>query len=236
MTIPAINETPEYVTKIPSTGQEIKYRPFVMKEQKVLLIALESADTTQIIGAINNILSSCVSGLNIKSLTTFDLEYLFLQLRGKSVGENINTELRCYKCKEFNKISFNIDDVKIDIDPKKIKQKIELNENYSVLLKYPSYDYVMKASNGITTETEMLYVTVLGSLDKLFTKDEVIDLSIEPMEELETFLDSMNTKQFDAIAEKVGEIPKLKHTIEFDCEKCEHHNKIKLEGINDFFL
>ena len=236
MALPVINAVPHYTTKLPSTGEEVRFRPFLVKEQKILLLALETRDLKQIVGAINDILKSCMPDLNIRKLATFDMEYLFLQLRGKSVGENIEAEMSCSECKEPNKIKVNVDEVKMEVKPNMGERSVKLNDQYTLTLKYPSYDYVIRASEGIKTETEMLYTLILGSLNTLKTKDEVINLLDETKEELEKFLDSMNTKQFEDIAVFIREIPKLSHVVKFDCTKCNHHNEVKMEGIADFFL
>jgi len=236
MSLPVINVTPHYETTVPSTGQKIEFRPFLVKEQKILLLALESRDPKQIIRAMNDILKSCMPDLDIRSLATFDLDYLFLQLRGKSAGEKIESQVECPKCKEPNDIEVNIEDVKMDAKTNLGRKDIVLNDKYTLTMKYPSYDYVMQSSEDVNSETEMLYTLVMGALDKLKTEDEIIDMTEEPKEELEDFMNSLSTAQFDNIAEYIKNIPTLKHKIEYDCKKCEQHNEINLEGLNDFFL
>jgi hypothetical protein len=236
MALPQLNDIPKYETIIPSTQKSVRFRPFLVKEQKVLLMALESQNERSIVNAITDTLKSCiVDPIKLNSLTTFDVEYLFTQIRSKAVGESTDIGLKCTSCEHVNEIKVNLEKIKIDV-PKKIPS-IKINDTYTLNMKYPSYAQAieLEMDNGAATYTEQVYNSIITSLDSLQTEDEIIKFDEEPKEEVEKFLEQLTTPQFDKLMEFVQALPKLKHDIEFKCEKCKHENKVVLQGINDFF-
>lgn len=237
MALPVINETPKYKLTIPSTGQKVTFRPFLVKEQKVLLMAMESNDKEQVIMSITDTLQSCIDEtLNLSALATFDIEYMFTQIRAKSVGESADIILKCSECETGNEIKVILSDIQVDAKPIDKLDPIKLNDKFTIKLKYPDYERMRKVMvNDEPTVTDALFQLAIGSLDKLLSEDEQIDMREESEEELATFLDNLNSEQFEKIMEFVRNLPKLRKEIEFDCSDCAHHNKVTLEGLDDFF-
>jgi len=233
MPLPQVNEVPRYTATIPSTKQKITYRPFLVKEQKVLLIALESQESDEMYRAITDTIKSCIhEDIDVNKLATFDIEYLFLQIRSRSVGESSPIRVKCSKCEEFNEISVNLDSISIDIDQK--SKNIKLNDNYTLVMKYPSYETVTHADES-NTVAESLYNNIIMCLDVLKTPDEAILFQDEPREEIVKFIDNLTSEQFETLIEFTSHMPALSHDIEFTCNKCGHENKRTLRGLADFF-
>ena len=236
MALPKINDVPKYDLVIPSTKQSVKFRPFFVKEQKVLLMAMESQDQKQIINSITDTIRSCLlSEVDLKKLTAFDLEYLFVHIRAKSVGERSNLSLLCQSCNEPTPITINLEDITIDVP--KTSMIIKLNDQYNLKLKYPTHTAIMQneALQGTRSATEAIYETIITCLDSLQSQELNIKFDEEPREEVSRFLEALTSQQFDQLAMFVQNIPKLTHKVSFDCDHCKHHNDITLQGIRDFF-
>ena len=235
MALPKFNDIPIYELTVPSTKQKVKYRPFLVKEQKVLLMALESQDDTQILNAIMNTIEACVQDkIDVKALATFDVEYIFVQIRTKAAGETTDIGLACSNCGEVNTVKVKLEDIVIDLpqDP----PVIDLNEEYKLRLKYPRYEALLRESANATNGTvSQLYGLIEACLDTLETKEERIVFKDEAKEDVESFLDQLNTDQFDKIMEFVNDLPRLSHDVQFGCESCGTANTRTLEGISDFF-
>jgi hypothetical protein len=233
MALPKINEVPKYFLEIPSTEKKLAYRPFLTKEQKILLIAMESQNQENILGAITDIIQTCVlEDIDIKQLTTFDVEYLFTQIRSKSVGETSKIGMKCSECETANEISINLEEIKVNKDnvPSNI---IKLNDKYTLKLKYPNYLFTLKTTADSFTENMILLI--VGCLDALMTEEEHISFKDETEADILDFIDSMTTTQFEEVLTFANGIPKLEHKVEFVCENCQHQNHGTLKGINDFF-
>jgi|21_taG_2_1085346.scaffolds.fasta_scaffold16042_1 hypothetical protein len=240
MALPKLNNTPYYDVTIPSTGVKTRYRPYLVKEEKVLLMAAESDDEAGISQAMLDVISSCVEGVDKFKLTTFDVQYLFLQLRSKSVGETSELLFSCQNegCDHENKVTIGISDVNVDMSSTE-NNKIELSEDMTIELKYPTYYDVStdKILNKIGNNgAEVLYQSVLLSLDALQLKDERMIFAEEPIEDVIEFIGSLSTIQFQKLSDYVNSIPALKKEIEYTCEKCKHKNDVTIEGQADFFL
>lgn len=236
MALPKLNNTVKYSTKVPSTGEEIRFRPFLIKEEKVLLLAMEAQDGKMILQSIIDTIDACVEEeIRFSQLPLFDIEYLFLQIRSKSVGETSDVKIKCKKCEEPNDITVNLDDIKIAV-PKKTKT-IELDDTYTLEMKYPSVKDVI--SSGILTEdiplSEITFKSIGMCIDAVLSEEERISLSDESPEEIDNFVNSLNTKQFNDIKKFVDTIPQLKHKVEFACTSCEEPNTVNLQGTDDFF-
>jgi Zn finger protein HypA/HybF involved in hydrogenase expression len=235
MALPVFNDLPKYELTIPSTKEKVKFRPFLVKEQKILLIAMESKDSAKILDSVTDTLTACFINVNVDQLTTFDVEYMFTQLRGKSVGETSTLNVYCTECEETNQHIVNLDEINIVLP--EISNKITLDEKYTLQMRYPKYSHMLK--NELLTKTdsttEQIYEMVMGCMDCLLTEEERISFDDEPKSEIVNFLGSLNTDQFGKIMDFVNVIPKLEKEIEFDCTKCGHHNKLVVQGINDFF-
>jgi transcription elongation factor Elf1 len=234
MALPKINNVPKYTLTIPSTKKQITYRPFFVKEQKVLLIALESQDEDQILKATTDMIAACVEdNINVNKMPTFDVEYIFTQIRSKSVGETSKVNIACSSCKEYNEVEVHLDKIKIDIPSK--NNEIKLNDNYTVVMNYPSYTNLIKIKSKRGTITSTMYESVLLSLDKLKTPEEVISFADEPEAEVDNFLQSLTSDQFQQLVKFVDSTPRLKHDVKFNCSSCNHTNTKTLQGLQDFF-
>lgn len=234
MALPKLNDSPRYEIELPSTKQKIKFRPFLVKEQKILLMALETNDQKSILSAITDTLKSCIiDKINISALTSFDVEYLFTQIRAKSVGETADIAFLCTNCEAENEVKIKLDDINIDV-PKKNKSVV-IDDQYTIEMKYPTYMSMLSEEINAGSDVDKIYNTLILCLDKLKTDEEIISFSDEPKEEIMTFLEQLTTSQFDKIMEFVNSIPALKHEVTFDCVKCNHKNHATLQGINDFF-
>ena len=238
MPLPKIT-TPTYELELPSTQKKVRYRPFLVKEEKVLLIALESEDTKEITNAIRAVIKSCVltRGIKVETLPTFDIEYLFLNIRGKSVGEVIEVNLICPDdgVTEVKK-NIPIDDIKIQRTDGHTNQ-IKLDDNIMMEMKYPSLDQFIKNNFDFTEGNQMdQSFELIGScIDKIYTEEEVWSSSDCTKKELTEFLESMNSSQFKEIENFFETMPKLTHTIKVKNPNTEKENDVVLEGLASFF-
>jgi hypothetical protein len=235
MALPKLNEVPNYELVIPSTQEKVKFRPYLVKEEKVLMIAMESEDQIQILNAIADTIKTCVAdNISTSKLTTFDVEYMFLQIRSKSVGEKINLNLKCEKCESANEINIDIDDIKVTLPD--VDKKIKLNDDITLEMTWPSFDSLLDKdivdNESITDQTFRL---IIKCIDSVLTEDERIVFKDETLEDQLAFVESLNTEQFKMIQDYLQVMPSLKHKVHFDCESCSHSNNLTLEGFNDFF-
>jgi len=235
MALPKINDVPIYYMTIPSTGQKVSYRPFLVKEQKVLLIALESGEIDHILRAIMDSIAACVQEtIDVNTLATFDIEYMFIRIRMKSAGETSTIRMPCNECQEYTELDIPLDDIKIDL-PQKVPS-IELTETVKLRLRYTSYNALLEeAKRGKQSEVDALYGLVYECLDYLETEDERISFKEETRESVETFLNELTTVQFDKIVAFTQDLPRLSHEVEFGCKSCGKDQKFVLEGLQDFF-
>ena len=236
MALPKLNDVPKYSLTIPSTNKQISYRPFLVKEQKILLMALESQDEKQILESIVGTIDACTFGqIDTSSLALFDLEYIFLQLRTKSVGEGTVVNLKCQdeKCREDVPVQIDIESIIFDKMP---NNRIKINEQYTIELKYPNYKTSLELLGSETTITDRVYKTALDCLDNLLTEEEVIDFKEHSEKEKKEFVESLTATQFENVIKFVNEIPSLKKNVEYTCQKCNKKHKVTLEGLNDFLF
>ena len=236
MALPRLNEVPKYDVTIPSTGQGVTYRPFLVKEQKVLLMAMETNDQKQIIRAIVDTIGACIlDKIDVKRLTTFDLEYLFTRIRSKSAGETSTVFLQCGKCEHKNEIKINLDEIQVNFEAR--DKKIKLTDQYTLLMKYPQYDALLMNINESdkVSLTKSIFDLIMVCMDKLQTDEDQIEFQNETKQEIEKFLGGLTAGQLELIMEWVRDLPKLTHDIKFKCENCDKDNEITLQGIQDFF-
>ena len=238
MPLPKIS-TPTYELELPSTGQTVKYRPFLVKEEKVLVIALESEDNKQITNAIKAVLKSCIQtrGVKVEHLPTFDIEYLFLNIRGKSVGEELEVNIICPDDKETQvKTLINLDDIQIEKDENHTKQ-IKLDANLMMEKKYPSLEQFIKNNFDFDEKNQMdqSFELIATCIDKIYNEDEVWATADCTKKEVNDFLESMNSSQFKEIETFFETMPKLSHTINITNPKTKVKSDVVLEGLASFF-
>lgn len=233
MALPKLNSTPKYEMVIPSQQKKVRFRPYLVKEEKVLLMAFESQDTVQAMKAIIDTILVCVDDkLKKEELTTFDVEYMFTKLRSKSVGERSNLSIECSECKTPNEVSVNIDNVEIKMDNP--SETLELQEDVHVEMGYPSAEVLMNMKEGISS-TEQLIELIIYSIKNIMTEEEQVSAKDVSEKDLRDFVDSMTGDQFKKVSEFVATIPTLTKDVEFDCKKCGTSNKNTLSGFTDFF-
>lgn len=236
MALPVVNESPKYKLTVPSTGEKVFFRPFLVKEQKVLLMAMESQDQELILKAMVETIDSCIeSSVNVNTLATFDVEYIFTQIRAKSVGETAEVGLRCTECNTVNEVKVNLEE--IHVDKPKIIEDVQLTDKFVLKLRYPKYTSMVESfkGNDDPLASDMIFKTAIGCLDKLLTEEDVILFDDESEEEKVKFLDNLNSDQFKKIMDFVRTVPKLEHEVRFVCSNCQHENHQLLQGIEDFF-
>ena len=238
MPLPKI-ATPTYSMVLPSLEKEINYRPFLVKEEKLLVLALESEDTKQITQAIKAVLKSCVQtkGIKVESLPTFDIEYLFLNIRGKSVGETIDVNIICPDDEKTSvKVVIDLDDIKV-IKNENHSKKVELDKNLMMELKYPSLDEFIKNNFDFKDENamEQSFNLIASCIDKIYNEEEVWVAADCTKKEITEFLESMNSSQFKKIEEFFTSMPKLSHTIKVKNPETKVESEVVLEGLASFF-
>ena len=238
MPLPKI-ETPTYELELPSTEKTVNYRPFLVKEEKLLVLALESEDTKQITTAIKAVLKSCVltKGIKVEHLPTFDIEYLFLHIRGKSVGEEIEVNITCPDDEKTQvPITLNLDDIKVQKNDNHNNQ-IKLDDNLMMELKYPSLDQFIKNNFDFDEKNQMEQsFDLIGTcIDKIYNEEEVWATADCTKKEVKEFLESMNSSQFKEIENFFETMPKLSHTIKVTNPKTKVENEVVLEGLASFF-
>ena len=238
MPLPKIS-TPTYHLELPSSGKEIQYRPFLVREEKLLVLALESEDTKEITTAIKNVIRACIKNKDIKveELPTFDIEYLFLNIRGKSVGEVIEVNILCPDDGEtYAKTEIAIDEIEVQRNENHTN-KIKLDDVLTMEMKYPSLDQFIKnnfdfnAENGLDQSFDL----VAACIDRIYNEEEVWDSAETSKKEMIEFLDQMNSSQFKMIEQFFETMPKLSHEVEVTNKNTKVKSKVVLEGLASFF-
>jgi hypothetical protein len=249
MALPRLNDTPKYSLTIPSTGQKVKFRPYLVKEEKVLMIAFESQDTQQSLNAIVDTIGACLdpeANVNLERLTTFDVEYMFLQIRAKSAGEVARVYITCpnefpddilremHKCGASNEIEIDLETITVEVPEG--KGIIELTDDISVQMQYPSYRSVIATVDEEGNQSvEDGFRTLSNSIDAVLTGEQRMSFKDETEEEIQAFIDSLSERQLKKLVDFVDEMPELKKVVDYTCKKCSHKGKIELKGIQDFF-
>ena len=236
MALPKLT-TPTYELEVPSTDEKLKYRPFLVKEEKILLIALESGKNEDIINAVKEIVTECTFGkVDLGSIPMFDVEYIFLQIRAKSVGEVSQLSLLCPDDKTtYAKIEVDLSEVMVQVD-KGHNPKIELTDEMGLIMRYPTIDSFVE--NNISEITASNMVDVIAScVLQIYDKkgEEIYETKDQTKKELSEFIESLNTKQFQKVQQFFDTMPKLKHAVELENPKTGVKSKIVLQGLNDFF-
>ena len=237
MPLPKIN-TPTYELVLPSTGKKIKYRPFLVREEKILIMALESEDIKQITNAVVEILDACIltRGVKLHNLATFDMEYLFLNVRGKSVGETIEVNIICPDDgKTSVTTEVDVDSIKIKKD-KRHKNIVKLDDQLSMKLRYPSIEQFIESNFDTgATDVKTTMDMISNCIEMIYSEEETWESKDSTKKELEEFIDQLNTKQFKCIEQFFETMPKLSHTIKVTNPQTKVESEVVLEGLAAFF-
>lgn len=238
MALPVLtNDKPMYEVVVPSTKQKHGFRPFLVKEQKSMLVAFESQDDQQVLTTMLNCIESCVPGIDVKKLATFDVDYIFTQIRAKSVGETSTVLTSCVKCEEKTEVKVNLQDIKIE-NTEVNSSVIPITDKIKIEMKYPTYHDVMRNPQYMENKdkkVEALFDSIVSCMHAVQTENENILIKDESREEIEKFVNSLNNQQLEKITMFVESMPTLQHEQKFTCEKCGHENSLELKGLQDFF-
>tara|TARA_B100001094_G_scaffold327296_1_gene385143 strand:+ start:4378 stop:5094 length:717 start_codon:yes stop_codon:yes gene_type:complete len=237
MPLPKIS-TPTFELELPSTGQTIKYRPFLVKEEKVLLFALESENTKQITNAVKTVIKNCIStkGIKVEDLPTFDIEYLFLNIRGKSVGEELDVNLICPDDGQTSvPVKINVEDIEVQ-KPEGHTTQIKVTDEVMLEMKYPSLNQFIKENfQAEGNDAEKSFDMIASCVSQVFTEDEVWTAEDCTKKEIVEFLEQMNSTQFRKIEKFFATMPKLSHTISIKNPNTNIESEVVLEGLASFF-
>tara|TARA_R100000988_G_C4006608_1_gene173079 strand:- start:4210 stop:4929 length:720 start_codon:yes stop_codon:yes gene_type:complete len=238
MPLPKI-ATPTYELVLPSSDRKIKYRPFLVKEEKILIIAMESEDQKQITNAIKSVINNCIlsRGIKVDKLSTFDIEYLFLNIRGKSVGENVEVVVTCPDDNETEvSVIIPLDEIKININPDHNKD-IKLDDNLVMRMRYPSLSEFVKTNFDSDDEitVDQSFDLIISCIDQIFNEEESWNASDCTKKEMTDFLEQLSSKQFKEVEKFFDTMPKLSHTIKVTNPKTKVKNEVLLEGLSSFF-
>ena len=233
MNLPIL-ETPTYELNLISVDEPVKYRPFLVKEEKILLTAMEGEDPVEIINAVKQILKNCtLEDIDIEKLPTFDMEHLFLNIRSKSVGETSDIIIECEKCNESIPINISLSDINPTIDENHTPQ-VKLNEKITIEMKYPTMENLSSYTQS-DSSTEQTFQMIEESIFAIYDSENVYYMDDFPESERETFINSLTQEQFLSIAEFFNTMPTLTKDISYDCKDCDITNTITLSGLQSFF-
>ncbi len=242
MPLPIVNVVPKYELVVPSTKQVITFRPYLVKEEKLLLMAFESKSVRTIVNAMLDIVKECVyEELDVQALPTFDVEYIFLKIRAKSVGETATIGINCPECGTRNEVVINIDEIQVHF-PEGLNNIIQLTEQISIEMRYPTYRDALEASEGLLSQTEVTEQTaddiismVTSGIAAILTEDSRIDTADYSKEEMLNYVNQLTSAQFTKLAKFYENLPKLNHQVSFTCTNCGAETNITIEDLADFF-
>lgn len=236
MALPKLN-APKYKLKLPSDGRTVNFRPFLVKEEKLLLLATETGEQSDIIQAIKDIIVACTDLKDVNNLATFDIEFLFLQIRTKSVGENVDVRVTCTDDNETEvDVSIPLDEIKV-IKNKEHKKEIKLSDEIMVTMGYPSLDMFVKMNFGDenVNQVDQIFEMASSCIETIADPNQVYDCADVPKDELSDFFDQLNSKQFQQVQGFFETMPKLSHTVEVTNPNTKKKTKVVLEGLASFF-
>ena len=234
MALPQVNVS-KYKTVIPSLGKEVEYRPYLVKEEKILMIAMESQDQQQILTAVKDVISNCIyDDVKVSELAIFDIEALFLALRSKSVGEGIELKMKCHSCEHMNDIELNINDINIpEVENEDIT--IALNDEIGIVMRYPSFEQINSFKEGELETVDGVFKLLKACIKSIYDEEDVYDADKETDKSLNNFIDSLSSGQFQKVSDFFNDMPSLKYNVEYKCAKCGHENTTELRGLQSFF-
>ena len=241
MPLPTI-ETPTYELKMPSSGKKIKYRPFLVKEEKILIIALESRNQNEITNAVKDVLKKCIltRGVKVDDLPTFDIEYIFLNIRAKSIGEDIRLTVTCPDDRETQvPVTIYVDEIKV-IKPEGHTTDVVIDDKLTLRMKYPSLNQFVESNFEVDDDPEALvnktFKVVADCMDTVFTEEDAWDARDYTPDERIDFVNQLNSKQYKAVEKFFATMPKLSHKIDLVNPNTKEKSSIVLEGLADFFV
>jgi len=232
MALPIV-DVPKYSVTIPSTEESVVYRPYLVKEEKILMIAMESENQEQVMRAVKEVIAACTfNKVNVDNLTVFDMEYVFLKLRSKSVGEVSKIGVKCGECSTLNDIEIQLDTLEVS-KPTEDKSVVMITDTIGVKLRYPT----VKDANLLAkySGTEAAIKTIVACIDNIFDDEKVYPAKDSTPKELEQFLDSLNAEQFKKMQSFFETMPSLSHDATFTCSSCGHQNELLIKGLANFF-
>lgn len=233
-----LQTAPIYTLTVPSTNKELKYRPFLVKEQKALLVAQQSEDMLVMIDTLKEVIRACAkTEIDVEKLAVFDIEFIFSQIRAKSVGETVELFFFCDTCEDEKakaKVTIDLTQMEVKKTPEHTN-KIPLFDDVGVVMSYPTIDIIKKVDKIDFNEIEAIFDIIINSIEYIYTKDEILYANEQSKEELETFINNLNQEQFLKIQNFFETMPKLQKEVDFSCPVCgKAHHKI-MEGLNNFF-
>jgi hypothetical protein len=239
MPLPRIT-TPIYELEIPSLKKKIRYRPFLVKEEKILIIALESEDSKQIANAVKTVISNCIlsKGIKVEDLSTFDIEYLFLNIRGKSVGETVDVLITCPDDETTQvPMSINLDEINVEENPKHSRD-IKLDDTLTLRMRYPSMTEFIKNNfdSGDSVSVDDTFDLIISCIDQIYSEEESWVAKDSTKKELLEFVEQLSSKQFKEVEKFFETMPKLSHTIKIKNPKTGVESEVVLEGLSAFFV
>ena len=238
-------DVPIHTVNLISTGKPVRFRPFLVKEQKLFLMASESEDPNEMIGVIRQVLKNCVlDEIDVDNLPTFDLEFLFMHLRARSVEEIVNLRYKCNnviksedgeetKCSGIVEFDLNL----LEIEPTKNpehKNKIQITENLGICFKYPTFEMIQKYEK--LNENEVMIRILVDCIDYIYDKEQIYYAKDTPREELEEFVDSLQQKDLEKFKEFFDTMPEVKKDVHFKCPKCSYEEDMTIKGMQSFFV
>jgi len=240
MALPMMN-TPTYNMVVPSSGVSVKFRPFLVKEEKALLIAQQSEDPRIMVDTLKNVINDCVlDKIDASKLATFDLEYMFTQIRAKSVGENIELVFQCDEDhgeqneKAKVKVTIDLTTIEIKKNPEHTNQ-VSLFGDVGVVMKYPNIDVIRKLESLDSDDLDVIFEVVAASIDYIYQGDELFHSKEQRPDDIMHFLNNLTTEQFSKLQQFFVTMPRLYKEVEYNCPVCGKHHKKLLEGMQSFF-
>lgn len=232
-----ISATPTYNLTVPSTGKNVKYRPFLVKEEKALLIAQQSEDPVVMIDTIKSVIAACIAEIDVQTLATFDIEYIFAQIRAKSVGEIIDLIFYCDTCTDDKaKVQLSFDLTKLEVEKGEgHTNKIELFDDVGIVMKYPSIETLTELQGIDSSSVESIFSIIIDCIDYIYNSEEVYYAKEHSREELEQFLENMTSEQFGKVQKFFETMPKIRQEVDYNCPVCGKAHHTVLEGIQSFF-
>jgi hypothetical protein len=246
MALPKI-DVPTYETKLISSGKIVKYRPFLVKEQKLFLMAAQSTDEKETVDVVKQVLNNCIlSEIDVDDLPTFDLEHLFMQLRARSVGEVVNLKYNCNNiikddkgeekvCGSLVKFDLNILDIKPTIDEKH-SSKIEISDKLGIMMKYPTLSLINGVTNLKDEDIDTVLNVIVSCIDYIYDEEQMYYAKDSTKEELLEFIENLQQEDMEKIQLFFNTMPKITKTLDFKCKKCGYEEEVMVQGIQNFFV